>query len=206
MTTSAIPRKNKGQRWTVAGMLALMLTTGLVTSLFYLEYFGTVYLIPLMSLMHFTETGQGEQGLTYYHRACSVEDMSTENSNDFIVTKDMPTDEALQLMLKHGATLLPGLLKQETADPLREFILKENERNQDLIYVIENENRWSFPIQVDQDPSVTAALEELLSNDHLVRLLEAICGPDPAVIEFTAITAAKGATQQYWHQDGTCEP
>jgi hypothetical protein len=105
-------------------------------------------------------------------------------------------------MLRHGTTLLPGLLRPETAEPLRNFILHENQINQELFYVIENKNRWSFPIRVDQDPAVTTALEELLRNEHLVTLLEALMGPDPAVIEFTAITAAEGATEQFWHQDG----
>jgi len=90
----------------------------------------------------------------------------------------------------------------KTTNALREFILKENRISQDLVYVIENKNRWSFPIQVDQDPTVTAALQELLGNDRLVKLLEDLCGPDHAVSEFTLITAGEGAAVQYWHQDG----
>jgi len=49
--------------------------------------------------------------------------------------------------------------------------LKENQISQDLVYVIENKNQWSFPIQVDRDPTVTVALQELLGNDRLVKLL-----------------------------------
>jgi len=70
-----------------------------------------------------------------------------------------------------------------------------------MIDVIEPENRWSFGMRVDQDPSVAKALKEVLSNDFLVEAIEKIAGPDPAVIEFTGITAAYGATTQRYHAD-----
>lgn len=54
---------------------------------------------------------------------------------------------------------------------------------------------------MDQHPSVSEALTELLNNQRLVAALEEIMGPDPAVIEFTGITAEYGAAPQFMHQD-----
>jgi hypothetical protein len=201
------PRRRRsrcGVVWSVMSHALAAATSGLLFGSYYLEYFANLFWLPQLDLMHFSERGKGERGLTYYHRVCGAHDMSTTDPTDFTVNNDnvTSTDEAVHLMLRHGTTLWPGLLSPATAGPLRDFILRENQVNRELIHVIENKHRWSFPIQVDQDPSVTAALTELLSNEHLVRLLEALCGPDPAIIEFTAITAAEGAAQQYWHQDG----
>jgi hypothetical protein len=195
--------RSYGVWWSLAGYVVVTMTTGLLLGSLYLEYFAKAFLLPQLDLMRFSEDDKGQLGgLTYYHRVCFAHDMTTTDPTDFTVTQNTSTDEAVQLMLQHGTTLLPGLLRPETAEPLRNFILHENQINQELFYVIENKNRWSFPIRVDQDPAVTAALEELLTNAHLVTLLEALMGPDPAVIEFTAITAAEGATEQFWHQDG----
>lgn len=68
--------------------------------------------------------------------------------------------------------------------------------------VISNENRESFPITVDQNPSVTTALEEILNQRSLMNILEAVIGEIPAIVEFTAITAAFGALDQHGHPDG----
>jgi len=182
--------------------LPLILSFGLYIATVALERIGTDFLIPQLELQRFTPE-KAEIDLTYYHRICDASDLTANDTADFVFENDhMQTSDAVNLMLTHGVAAFPNLLSAETAHQLREFILHENKVSKDLIYVIENQNRWSFPITVDQHPSVSTALEEILNKQHLVDALEAIVGKDPAVIEFTAITSAYGAVGQYWHQDG----
>ena len=157
-----------------------------------LEQIGTDYLLPQLELQRFTPE-KAESDLTYYHRVCDASDQTAHDTFELLVTPEMSTDEAVDVMLTHGAAALPNLLSPETAHELREFILEENKISRDLIYVIENANRWSFPMKVDHHPSVPKALREVLQKPQLVELLEAVVGPNPAVIEFTAITSAYGA-------------
>jgi hypothetical protein len=182
----------------------LIVTFALYLATIGLDRLGKDYLLPQLELQRFTPE-KAETQLTYYHRVCSASDQSAHDTADFLVQANMTTDNVVDLMLTHGVTVIPDLLSAETATELREFILAENAVSKDLVYVIENENRWSFPITVDQHPTVTAALEEILNQQRLVDILEAVVGKNPAIIEFTAITAAYGAVEQYWHQDGTYE-
>ena len=111
---------------------------------------------------------------------------STANDTEpLIITDDMDTDDAVEHMLTHGAQVYPNLLSPETAKEIRDFILAQNLKNEDMIDVIENTNRWSFFMRVDQHPSVAKALNEVLSKPKLVAAMEKIMGKNPAVIEFT---------------------
>lgn len=189
-------------RITMDGLLLLALA--IFVSLFYVQYLGETYLVKQLHLMQFNDH-QRELSMTYYHRYCDESAQTTDDTIDLIVNDSMTTSEAYNTFMTHGVSVLPKLLSEHTAKALRSYILEENERIGKLLYVIENDHRWSFPIQVDQDPIIGVALSELLSRPHLVDLLEAVAGPNPAVIEFTAITAEYGAKEQYWHQDVTSE-
>jgi hypothetical protein len=168
------------------------------------------YWIPQIALQEFTPHKAKTQ-LTYYHRVCDHRDLSAHDPSEFTIHFESESsvmnmnlrDEAVRLMNKHGAVAFPNLLSEETANQLRDFILQQNAISKSLIYVIENESRWSFPILVNQHPSVAKALQEILHNQNLVSAIEAIVGTNPAIIEFTAITSAYGAKGQFWHQDGT---
>lgn len=183
--------------------LPLIGVFALYIGMLFLERLGTEYLIPQLELARFTEE-KAERDLTYYHRICDHDDQTAFDTSEFVVTTETTADQAVDLMLRHGVAAIPDLITRETANELRDFILEENEISKDLIYVIENSNRWSFRMTVDQHPSVPKALKEVLSKPKLKEILEKIMGYDPAVIEFTAITSAYGAVGQYWHQDGTC--
>ncbi|VEU36184.1 unnamed protein product [Pseudo-nitzschia multistriata] len=50
-------------------------------------------------------------------------------------------------------------------------------------------------------PKLQTYWQELAANDQFRNGLEAIVGPDPAIIEFTAITSSYGAEDQYMHAD-----
>jgi hypothetical protein len=103
--------------------------------------------------------------------------------------------------MTHGASIYPNLVSNETATVLREWIIEQN-YIQEGFGVIENENRFSWAIDMTMHPSLQTYWEELLHNNpQLVPALEAIVGPNPAVIEFTAITSKYGAVDQRLHAD-----
>ena len=191
-------------------------------SIHYLHWLSYNYLVPLNTLQYFDTH---ERDITYYHRICTEADQTTHDTEDLLVdirsdstssgsgsndTRSIHAkiDMAVQKMLRHGVTIIPNLISESTATQLRDYILEQNKINDHLIFVIENQFRWSFPIQVDQDPIIARALQEILvrNNPHLRSYLEAVMGANPAVIEFTAITQAYGAKEQFWHQDGTYLP
>jgi ectoine hydroxylase-related dioxygenase (phytanoyl-CoA dioxygenase family) len=68
------------------------------------------------------------------------------------------------------------------------------------IFVIAGENRFSFGLGTEE-PSVTAAMMELANSESLRPTLEKVLGPNPSLIEMTAITSSYGAEAQYWHDD-----
>ena len=195
--------------------IPFIIIVGTYLSIGHLHWLSYNYLVPLNSLQYFDTQ---ERDITYYHRICTKDDQSTNDAEDLLVdisdsnrnndTRKMKTkiDIAVHKMLRHGVTMIPNLISESTATELRDYILEQNKINDHLIYVIENEFRWSFPIQVDQDPIISRALQEILvhNNPNLIPYLEAIMGTNPAIIEFTAITQAFGAKEQYWHQDGMC--
>lgn len=187
--------------------LPLFLICILYCTILYIDWISTNYLVPQSILQQFHTL---PQDVTYYHRICTVADQTAHNSTELIVdigpTNDSTTtttkiQKAVHKMLVHGATIIPNLISVETATQLREYILQENLKEDHLIYVIENKHRWSFPIQVDQHPIISTALQEILHQPNLQEYIEAVMGTDPAVIEFTAITQAYGAADQFWHQD-----
>jgi hypothetical protein len=181
----------------------LFLLFALYVSMLGLEWISNEYLIPQLHLQLFTPE-KAERDVTYYHRVCTPDHQTAHNTDDLLIDYATMTPHAVvDKMLYHGVTVLPRLLSPSTAHDLRNFILEENQKSRELIHVIENAHRWSFPIQVDQHSMVAVALQEILQQPFLVDVLEGLMGPDPAVIEFTAITQEYGAKQQFWHQDGT---
>ena len=180
--------------------LPLLAVFALYISILALERFGHDYLVPQIRLMEWTPDRAAHE-LTYYHRKCTAEDQTAHDTAELIATPDMSVKERVDLMVKHGATVYPNLLSTETATELRDFILEQNQKKEDMIWVINNDNRWSFYLRVDQHPSVAKALKEILNKPFLADALEEITGPNPAVIEFTTITSAYGAAGQHWHQD-----
>ena len=158
------------------------------------------YLLKQLELQAWTDDRRTTE-TTYMHRDCEPESITARDTPEIMIDPAAGTLAAVEKMMVHGVSVYPDLLTPETAKELRDFIVAENKLTKDGIPVIEQKNRWSFPIQVDQHPSVAKALKEILSKDYLVDALEAIMGPNPAVIEFTAITSAYGAKIQRMHQD-----
>ena len=96
-----------------------------------------------------------------------------------------------------------NVVQKDTAKVLREYILRRNAqlRPEEEIGVLENENRWSFGIGANDDPSVVQALKEITTHPVIRPAVEALAGKNPGLIELTAITAGYGATDQFWHPD-----
>jgi hypothetical protein len=179
----------------------LLLALILYSTTSWLEYVKTNYMLPQLELQRWTPE-RAEQEVTYFHRRCDESDQSAHDTEPLVIDySSMSKRDKMEHMLTHGVSVYPNLLSAETANEVRDFILAQNLKNEDMIDVIENTNRWSFGVRVDQHPSVSKALKEVLNKPELVEGLEAILGKNPAIIEFTGITSAYGATAQRWHQD-----
>jgi len=160
------------------------------------------YWVPVMDSLTWTDERR-EIESTNYMRSCDISDISTLNSDDFIIDPDSTTtEEAVAITNKHGMSVFPGLLKPETAAAMREYVLRKNAAlGDDAIWLISNKNRWSFAIGADDDPSVPPILQEIATNESFLKTIEGIMGEDPAMVEFTAITSGYGAGDQHWHAD-----
>jgi hypothetical protein len=165
-----------------------------------LLHFHDEYFDKQLQLMTFIGAGRDYTDTTYYHRECTDEDITTTDVNDLIIQPTWTTKQCTDHMLLHGASLYPNLLTTETASTLREFIDEQN-KIQEGWFVIHNEHRYSWGIDINMHPALHTFWKELAANRQLVRALESIVGPDPAVIEFTAITSSYGAIDQFDHSD-----
>ena len=118
---------------------------------------------------------------TYYDRRCGPDDVTTTNSSDLLVTEDMSSDEAADVMLEHGAVAFRDVLSQETASKLRAYVAEKQAHELDYNEVFwTTEDRLSLGLGPHDHPSIAAALEEVGSNKVLKTALEAIVGEDPA--------------------------
>mmetsp|Transcript_14526 Transcript_14526/g.21419 ORF Transcript_14526/g.21419 Transcript_14526/m.21419 type:complete len:937 (-) Transcript_14526:197-3007(-) len=177
----------------------LMIFFGLLVVTILIHEVGVKYYIPQLRLMRWNNKRKSKE-LTYYNRACEREDITTDDADDLMITEDMDAESCMKHMLKHGVSLYPNLISNETAKAAREFILERNVIEKGF-FVIENENRYSFGIDVNSHPSIRQALKEISENKLLQAALTKIVGPNPAIVEFTGITALYGAADQFIHQD-----
>lgn len=164
-----------------------------------LELVHLEYLKPLKDLFEWNDQRRDVE-VTFYHYQCTDDDISADSADELVITQDMSTQQAIDHMQIHGATMVPNILSNTTADALRAFIVEENLR-QEGWFVISNKNRYSFGIQVDQHPSIPLALHEIAQHEVLRPMLDQLVGRNPAVIEFTAITSTYGASMQNYHED-----
>ena len=158
------------------------------------------YLYKQLELMRFQEDSRDFDENMYYHRVCAGEEVSATSVSQLLLPENATAEECADHQMTHGVSVYRDLLTPETAHELREFIVEENKK-QEGFYVIENQFRYSWGIDVNMHPAIKKYWKELASNKVLVQGLQEIMGPDPAVIEFTAITSAYGAKDQHDHQD-----
>jgi hypothetical protein len=165
-------------------------------------WFGHVqntYLIPQYHALEFTGK-RSRLDNTYYTRVCDATDMTTRTGADLFLPENATPEEAYHHQLKHGFSVFRGILDAETSNNLRDYVISRNRhlKEEESIYVIEGDNRYSFGLGTEE-PSVRKAVKQLAVN--MGPYLEKILGPDPALIEMTAITSAYGAVKQWWHDD-----
>lgn len=158
------------------------------------------YLYKQLTLMRFQYDDRDYSESMYYHRSCDGRDVSATSVRQLLVPENGTAEEYVSHQMTHGASLYPNLLSPETMHELREFIVEGNQK-QEGFDVIQNKNRYSWGIDVNMHPSIKKYWKELASNEALVTGIQAIVGPDPAIIEFTAITSSYGAKDQHDHQD-----
>jgi len=155
---------------------------------------------PQLQLMLFQVENRQFTDTTYYHRVCDKSDFTATTPDELMIGEDFSTEDSVEHMLIHGVSIYPNLLTNETSSNLREWIASENHRREGW-NVIENQNRYTWGIDVNMHPNLQTFWEELAASKQFVNGLEAIVGPDPAIIEFTAITSSYGAEDQYMHAD-----
>jgi len=165
---------------------------------------------------------------TYYPRSCSREDLTTRDYRDLMVplvrgtSGDVgdavaATKTAAQTVLTHGVAIFPSTLDGRLADSFRNYTLHRNRAldDTDQVYVMNAQNgkrrtRWSFAFggndrahesYIDHPSVVPDVLKAIASHTPLAQTLEALLGPDPAVVKMQTITAIRGAGDQGWHPD-----
>jgi hypothetical protein len=179
-------------------LLCILLT---YASLQWFEHVRLHYIVPQSNLFHWAP----ERTLTehtYYNRPCNAEDLSTHNVSDlFLPPSPVAPEDAANIQLKHGFTFVENVLSRETMTELRNHIHWKNHHDKNL-FVISSNHRFNILLGTEE-PSVRNALEEVANHKQFRMALEAILGPNPAMVEMTAISSSAGAEAQYWHQDGT---
>ena len=158
------------------------------------------YLAPQLKLMTFQAAGRDYFEHDYYHRYCTGEEVSATSVSQLLIPNNFTGEECARHQMIHGVSVYRDLLSPETVKELREYIVDQNQK-QEGWFVIQNEFRYSWGIDINMHPAFKKYWKELASNRLLVDGLQEIVGPDPAVIEFTAITSAYGAKDQHDHQD-----
>jgi hypothetical protein len=121
-----------------------------------------------------------------YTRVCTADDVSTENPLDLFLPTNGTAEEGTDIMMKHGFTVIPGVIKPENAARLRDYVdLKSQTLSpEEDIWVVSKKNRYSFNLGTEE-PGVNEVLEDLGNHKLLTETVEAILGPDPAMIELT---------------------
>jgi hypothetical protein len=181
----------------------LFCTLLLYISVQWFDYVHRSYIRPQAVAFHWTSE-RAVLEHTYYTRPCDAIDISTHNVSDlFVPTTTSPSnvqDDAAAIQMKHGFTFVENVLSSKTMYELRNHIHWKNRHDKNL-FVIESDHRFNILLGTEE-PSVRNALEEIANHVPFRRSLEAILGPNPAMVEMTAISSSAGAVAQYWHQDG----
>jgi len=162
------------------------------------------YQLPLLrAAARASDDEQLRKEFTYYERECTSHDLSSKTGAELLLSNTTTPKEAVDIVMTHGSSIIPSLLKPETVKELRKFV---DDRNNNLskaekIPVSQGKHRVSFGIEATEDPIIATALNEIANHFILEGLLQGLVGIDPALTEITAITARYGAKNQGWHPD-----
>ena len=163
--------------------LPLLILFTLYVTTVVLEYVHDNYLYQQLRLMVFQGDDRQYSETTYYHRYCTKKDFDIVKNgvSDLIIspTNNITTaKDCAKHIMTYGASMYPNLITNETAAVLREWIIEQN-YVQEGFGVIENENRFSWAIDINMHPYLQKYFQELLThNPLLVPALEEIVGPE----------------------------
>jgi hypothetical protein len=177
----------------------LILLFATYVSLLWIHRLHDHYLVKQLEAVVWTDD-RAEEEITYYERECTTAiDMSAADPNDLFLPRNVTPLEAYRHQLRHGFSVFPSALSQNTATELRTYVRLRNQQltSEESISVIENANRYSFGLDT-REPIVARAIQELANHPPLSGAIQKILGPDPALIEMTAITSTYGAVDQNW--------
>jgi hypothetical protein len=189
--------------------LPMMVLFAIVATAIIVHQIHDDYLYPQGKLMQFHPIRRDLTDTTYYHRVCTADDVTATSFDELYVDRDVDwnttsvktiRDSAVEKMLTHGAVAFDQLLTRETAEAAHQFIDKQNHITESW-FILKQKHRYSWGIDLDMHWSLRKLWRELGEHDVFRESLQAIVGPDPAVIEFTAITAEYGAVSQHDHAD-----
>lgn len=116
-------------------------------------------------------------------------------------------DRAADHMLQYGVSVYPNLLRDTTIKDMREWIVRETDRREKKGWHVQNGDHrvsWGFDMndRYGGKDILHRFWKDLVTvNPYFLDALEAVLGPDPAVMEFAHITAEYGATDQSSHPD-----
>jgi len=105
----------------------VLVVFGMLVSTYIIEHIAVEFVLPQMDLQEFTWERR-ENEVTYYHRVCTSADLTATDTSELVVDYTrMTTDDAVVHMNRHGAQVYPNILSVETANEVRDFILRQNE-------------------------------------------------------------------------------
>ena len=161
------------------------------------------YVTEILVASKWRRTNRLPNEYTYYKRECLREDMTAFDASGIAIRANSTAAQSTEQMMRHGMGLIGSVLTPDTTAELREFVMKRNAEltPAEAIPLDGEDNRWSFAIGATEDPIVPTALREVATHPIVRPTLEGLLGPDPAVVEMTAITSAYGAENQGWHAD-----
>jgi hypothetical protein len=181
----------------------LFMICALVLATFSTRYLYASYWRPIMDHLTWTESKRHSRQ-TYYKRECGPSDIIPQTPDEMFLDPNTSTPfDAANAVMRFGGAVFPNILSADTMAGMRDFVLNQNRNlNGDIeIPLLSQDQRWSFAIGGDMDPSVPPVLREIATNVFFQSSIDLLLGEDPAVVEFTAITSAYGAGDQNWHAD-----
>lgn len=179
----------------------LLVVLLLYASVNWFDYVHRTYILRQAQAFYWSPE-RTEQEHTYYNRYCDANDLSTNTTADlFVPSSDQhfSPQDAAAIQLKHGFTFIENVLSPQTMQELRDHIDYKNHNDKQL-FVISAEHRFNILLGTEER-SVRNALIEVANHQQFRSSLEAMLGPNPALVELTAITSSAGAKEQYWHED-----
>ena len=198
-------------------VVVVVLEIGLVTVFLpfsFVVMFQSYYenhLLPLFQVTDFLRDNRNVRSsseVTYYHRNCEsvIDDMTATSSRELIIDPNLSSTRAAATQIAHhGVGIFPNVVSRETAEAVRNYVLEEEEtsnKNKQSWFVLEQENRYTWGLDVTMDPSIQNIIQEIASHELLLPTIEHLVGTkDPAIIEFSIIGSKYGAKHQNYHPD-----